>query len=181
MRQAAPISPAIHLGADRILVIGAGRLHEPPAPRETILEYPNLAQIAGHAMSSIFLDALAVDIERMKRINRTLALLPESALAWLFLQDGSVPVFVDPVSAFKCRRFLPWLGRIHTMKLNRIEAQAQDSGQSVQHVSDAFAARQPMGRLGSAEEIAALALYLASDESAFTTGATHVIDGGWSN
>jgi 2-keto-3-deoxy-L-fuconate dehydrogenase len=43
----------------------------------------------------------------------------------------------------------------------------------------AFVARQPMGRLGRAEEIAALALYLASDESAFTTGQIHVIDGGW--
>ncbi len=42
----------------------------------------------------------------------------------------------------------------------------------------AFVARQPMGRLGRAEEIAALALYLASDESAYTTGAVHVIDGG---
>ena len=75
MRQAAPISPAIHLGADRVLVIGAGRLHEPPAPRDAVLEYPNLAQIAGHAMSSIFLDALAVDIERMQRVNKTLSLL----------------------------------------------------------------------------------------------------------
>jgi 2-keto-3-deoxy-L-fuconate dehydrogenase len=45
----------------------------------------------------------------------------------------------------------------------------------------AFVARQPMGRIGKAEEIAALAVYLASDESAFTTGAAHVIDGGWSN
>jgi len=45
----------------------------------------------------------------------------------------------------------------------------------------AFIARQPMGRLGRAEEIAALALYLASDEAAFTTGAVHVIDGGWVN
>lgn len=43
----------------------------------------------------------------------------------------------------------------------------------------AFVARQPMGRLGRAEEIAALAVYLASDESAFTTGAIHVVDGGW--
>lgn len=43
-----------------------------------------------------------------------------------------------------------------------------------------FDARQPMGRLGKAEEIAALALYLASDESSFTTGAIHLIDGGWS-
>jgi 2-keto-3-deoxy-L-fuconate dehydrogenase len=42
-----------------------------------------------------------------------------------------------------------------------------------------FLARQPMGRLGTAEEIAALAVYLASDESSYTTGAIHVIDGGW--
>jgi 2-keto-3-deoxy-L-fuconate dehydrogenase len=42
-----------------------------------------------------------------------------------------------------------------------------------------FVARQPMGRLGTAEEIAALAVYLASDESAFTTGVAHIIDGGW--
>ena len=45
----------------------------------------------------------------------------------------------------------------------------------------AFVARQPMGRIGLPEEVAALAVYLASDESAFTTGAAHVIDGGWSN
>lgn len=44
-----------------------------------------------------------------------------------------------------------------------------------------FIARQPMGRLGRPEEIAALALYLASDEAAFTTGAVHVVDGGWVN
>ena len=42
-----------------------------------------------------------------------------------------------------------------------------------------FVARQPMGRLGSTEEIGNLAVYLASDESAFTTGQTHIIDGGW--
>jgi len=45
----------------------------------------------------------------------------------------------------------------------------------------AFTARQPMGRLGQAAEIASLALYLASDESAFVTGQCHIIDGGWSN
>jgi 2-keto-3-deoxy-L-fuconate dehydrogenase len=44
---------------------------------------------------------------------------------------------------------------------------------------DMFISRQPMGRLGTAEEIAMLALYLASDESAFTTGVAHIIDGGW--
>jgi 2-keto-3-deoxy-L-fuconate dehydrogenase len=42
-----------------------------------------------------------------------------------------------------------------------------------------FVARQPMGRLGTAEEIASLAVYLASDESSFTTGVAHIIDGGW--
>ncbi|HEX7636790.1 MAG TPA: patatin-like phospholipase family protein [Burkholderiaceae bacterium] len=78
MRQTAPISPAIHLGADRILVIGAGRMREPPGPRANAsVAYPTLAQIGGHALSSIFLDALAVDAERLERINGTLALIPE--------------------------------------------------------------------------------------------------------
>ena len=45
----------------------------------------------------------------------------------------------------------------------------------------AFVARQPIGRIGKPEEIAALVVYLASDESAFTTGAIHVVDGGWAN
>ncbi len=79
MRQAAPISPAIHLGAERILVIGAGRMHEPPGKRQVSTDYPTMAQIAGHALSNIFLDALAVDFERLQRINRTLQLLPAEA------------------------------------------------------------------------------------------------------
>jgi 2-keto-3-deoxy-L-fuconate dehydrogenase len=48
-------------------------------------------------------------------------------------------------------------------------------------VRAAFVARQPMGRVGQPEEIAALATYLASDESRFVTGTLSVIDGGWSN
>lgn len=79
MRQAAPISPAVHLGAERILVIGAGRMHEPPGRRVVDNGYPNLAQIAGHALSNIFLDALAVDVERLQRINNTLKLLTPEA------------------------------------------------------------------------------------------------------
>ncbi len=78
MRQTAPISPAIHLGAQRLLVIGAGRMYEPPRRLAPSPGYPSIAQIAGHAMSGIFLDALAVDVERLDRINRTLALLPEA-------------------------------------------------------------------------------------------------------
>jgi NTE family protein len=79
MRQSAPIAPAIHLGAERILVIGAGRMHEPKgdASANPTPSYPTLAQIAGHALSNIFLDALAVDVERVQRINQTLSLIPE--------------------------------------------------------------------------------------------------------
>jgi len=77
MRQVAPVSPAIHLGAEKILVIGAGQMtHESERPRGTT--YPSLAQIAGHALSSIFLDSMSVDLERMNRINNTLALIPET-------------------------------------------------------------------------------------------------------
>jgi NTE family protein len=79
MRQAAPISPVVHLGAERILVIGAGRMHEPPGRRVASEDYPNVAQVAGHALSNIFLDALSVDIERLERINRTLALMTPQA------------------------------------------------------------------------------------------------------
>ena len=76
MRQTAPISPAIHLGASKILVIGAGRMMEPRQLSSQEPTYPSLAHIAGHALSSIFLDALAVDVERMQRINQTLQLIP---------------------------------------------------------------------------------------------------------
>lgn len=80
MRQSAPVAPAIHLGAQRICVIGAGagRIHDanPPGAPAGLGSYPSLAQIAGHALSNIFLDALAVDVERIRRINQTLKLVP---------------------------------------------------------------------------------------------------------
>lgn len=75
MRQTAPISPAIHLGAERLLVIGAGRAREAATPQPKDPTYPSLAQIAGHSLSSIFLDALAADVERLQRINRTLSFM----------------------------------------------------------------------------------------------------------
>lgn len=81
MRQLAPISPAIHLGADKVLVIGAGRLTEQVRDTSESAQYPTLAQIAGHALSSIFLDSLAVDIERMTRINLTLSVLTDEQKA----------------------------------------------------------------------------------------------------
>ena len=80
IRQVAPLSAAIHLGAQRLLAIGASRLNEPldqPRPNRHT-GYPTWAQVAGHAISSIFLDALAVDVERMQRINQTLSLISAS-------------------------------------------------------------------------------------------------------
>jgi len=75
MRQLAPISPAIHLGAERVLIVGASRKNE-YLDRQHVESHPSLAQIAGHALSSIFLDSLEVDIERMQRINQTLSSIP---------------------------------------------------------------------------------------------------------
>ncbi len=80
----------------------------------------------------------------------------------------------------RCNAICP--GTVESPSLrDRIAAQAKASGQTLEQVEAAFIARQPMGRLGRVEEIAALAVYLASDESSFTTGTAQVIDGGWSN
>jgi 2-keto-3-deoxy-L-fuconate dehydrogenase len=73
----------------------------------------------------------------------------------------------------RCNAICP--GTIETPSLyDRMAAQGD-----IEKARAAFLARQPMGRLGKPEEIAELALYLASDESSFTTGQTHIIDGGW--
>jgi 2-keto-3-deoxy-L-fuconate dehydrogenase len=76
----------------------------------------------------------------------------------------------------RCNAICP--GTVRTPSLaTRVAALGGDPDAAWQ----SFIARQPMGRLGEAEEIASLAVYLASDESAFVTGTTQIIDGGWSN
>ena len=65
--------------------------------------------------------------------------------------------------------------------MERVLEQARANGEDEAAVRAQFVARQPMGRVGRPEEIAALAAYLSSFEAGFTTGQTHVIDGGWSN
>ena len=78
----------------------------------------------------------------------------------------------------RCNAICP--GTVDSPSLaQRIASQAQAEGKTAPEIRETFVARQPMGRLGRPEEIAALAVYLASDESAFTTGQIHVIDGGW--
>ena len=75
----------------------------------------------------------------------------------------------------RCNAICP--GTVDTPSLNQRLADTGDYDAA----HKAFTARQPMGRLGKPEELAQLALYLASDESAFTTGQIHIIDGGWIN
>jgi len=78
MRQIAPISPALHLGATRVLIIGVSVNGNPEHPeRSDIGEYPSLASIAGHTLNSIFLDSMEVDLERLKKINDLVAIMPE--------------------------------------------------------------------------------------------------------
>lgn len=78
MRQLAPISAALHLGADKVLIVGMGHSSDIPdeANRSKIDEYPSLAHIAGHALDSIFLDGMEIDLERLRRINHTVDLIP---------------------------------------------------------------------------------------------------------
>jgi NTE family protein len=96
MRQIAPVSPALHLGADRVLIVGTGRQMTDDA-RARSNTYPSLAQVAGHALNSIFLDTLMVDIERLERINRTVKLIPPERLAESNIPLRAVKVlFITP-------------------------------------------------------------------------------------
>lgn len=80
----------------------------------------------------------------------------------------------------RCNAICP--GTVESPSLHqRIAEQAREQGRSVEEVFQAFVARQPIGRIGKTEEIAQLALYLASDASSYTTGTVQIIDGGWSN
>jgi 2-dehydro-3-deoxy-L-fuconate 4-dehydrogenase len=81
-------------------------------------------------------------------------------------------VAVDFITrGIRCNCICP--GTIETPSMLNRAAAAGPGGREM------FVSRQPMGRLGTAEEIASLAVYLAGDESAFTTGVAHIIDGGW--
>jgi NTE family protein len=77
MGQLAPISPALHLGADRVLVIGVRKPNQLEEPRQRAESYPSLAEVAGHLLNSIFLESLDADLERLQRINRTISLIAD--------------------------------------------------------------------------------------------------------
>jgi NTE family protein len=76
MRLLAPLAPAIHLGAERLLVISTrDERPDPPPARPAV--YPSLGEIGGYLLDTIFMDTLNADLARLRRINRTLALVPE--------------------------------------------------------------------------------------------------------
>ena len=114
IRQMAPCSPALHLGAQRVFVVGTAKLVKDIPERLGGDEYPSLAQIAGHAMASIFLDTLAVDIELLQRINSTLTVVDHDRLKASGMNLNHVDVCVtcpnEPLEtqAFQHVRDLPW-------------------------------------------------------------------------
>ncbi|KJK23439.1 Patatin [Burkholderiaceae bacterium 16] len=95
MRQMSPLSPAIHLGASRILAIGAAS-RQRPGWFDTVPAggYPSLAQVGGQALASIFLDGLSADLERLQHINNLLSRMPEIAND----REGWRPVQVMTIS-----------------------------------------------------------------------------------
>ncbi|HXF78798.1 MAG TPA: patatin-like phospholipase family protein [Usitatibacter sp.] len=114
MRQIAPVSPALHLGADRVIVVGTARIRTDSPERTASNLYPTLAQIAGHVLNSIFLDSLAVDLERLERINKTISCVDPATLKKMGLALHHVDVLVltpsEPLDGIAVRhvRSLPW-------------------------------------------------------------------------
>ncbi len=79
--QMAPISPALHLGADRVLVIGVRKPSEDDTSSDEPVSYPSLAEVGGHVLNSIFLESLEADLERLQRINKTISVTAPEQLA----------------------------------------------------------------------------------------------------
>lgn len=116
MRQTAPISPALHLGADKVMVIGVRR-DEPEEPeRLKTQHYPSLAHVAGYVLDSIFLDSLETDLERLRRINKTVALIPPEKREHGALRPVEVLVIApsEDIQAIAARHIheLPWALRL---------------------------------------------------------------------
>jgi NTE family protein len=115
MRQATPLSPAIHLGADRILVVGVRDETADKAPRpDAHRRHPSFAQIAGYMLDTLFMDGLYSDLERMTRINQLIdAVAPEHRTGALSRMRAIDSMLIVPsedlrVIAHEHRRRLPF-------------------------------------------------------------------------
>jgi len=115
-------------------------------------------------MSSVASSIIAVPRRCVYGVTKAAVIGLTKSVAADYIGDG-----------IRCNAICP--GTVHTPSLDARIAATGDYETSLA----AFTARQPVGRLGRAEEIAQLACYLASDDSTFTTGQCHIIDGGWSN
>jgi NTE family protein len=81
MRQATPLSPAVHLGVDRIFVIGVrNEVRDPEPAAEEDVPYPSLGRVAGYVLDALFMDGLSADLERLTRINLMLHQVPGESL-----------------------------------------------------------------------------------------------------
>ncbi|MDP2794703.1 MAG: patatin-like phospholipase family protein [Sulfurisoma sp.] len=99
MRQLSPMSPAIRLGAEKLMVIGEGRMSDEGEEREPGEDTPSLARIAGHALSGIYVDPLSADLERARHINQTLQLIPAETRA-----SATTPRQLDVLALSPSRR-----------------------------------------------------------------------------
>ncbi|MBI5625683.1 MAG: patatin-like phospholipase family protein [Nitrosomonadales bacterium] len=129
MRQTSPIGSALHLGATRVLVIGVtANGYSDQAERSDISEYPSLAKIAGHALNSIFLDSMDVDLERVQKMNSLVAIMPEALRERANLRHIDVMVIspTQPIDKIAERYAgdLPWTIRL----LLRLVGGRQHSG-----------------------------------------------------
>jgi len=116
MRQVAPISPAIHLGARAVLAIGTRSTeHEAAPPEHATQSQPSLAQIGGHALAGLFLDSLSSDAEQLARTNEVIRLLDpqalsKSGLCHVELLQINPSEALEPI-ALRYRLHLPWMLR----------------------------------------------------------------------
>lgn len=81
VRFLAPISPALHLGASKVMIVGVDPVRNEDRGRVIAKNYPTLAEIAGHVLDSVFIDSLDSDMERLQRINNTLNKIPPDVRA----------------------------------------------------------------------------------------------------
>jgi NTE family protein len=119
MLQLAPISAALHLGAQRVLVIGVGSRR--PEEREVADPgaWPSFAQIAGHMLDAIFIDTVDMDVERLQRVNRTLACIPEEVgsrqkaglrtIETLVIRPSKTIAEIVTAHAYELPRMMRWL------------------------------------------------------------------------